>query len=38
MTATPTGVRTLLRSGAFDLLHFSGHGAADPDDIETPSS
>ena len=33
MTATPNGVRTLLRSGAFDLLHFSGHGAADPDDI-----
>ena len=32
--ATPSGVRTLLRSGAFDLLHFSGHGAADPDDIE----
>lgn len=33
VTATPTGVRTLLRSGGFDLLHFSGHGAADPDDI-----
>ena len=33
MTATPNGVRTLLRSGKFDLLHFSGHGAADPDDI-----
>ena len=33
VTATPTGVRTLLRSGEFDLLHFSGHGAADPDDI-----
>jgi CHAT domain len=28
VTATPTGVRTLLRSGRFDLLHFSGHGAA----------
>ena len=28
VTATPTGVRTLLRSGGFDLLHFSGHGAA----------
>ena len=24
---------TLLRTGKFDLLHFSGHGAADPDDI-----
>ncbi len=35
VTATPTGVRTLLRSGAFDLLHFSGHGAADPAGIET---
>ncbi|MCW2847955.1 MAG: hypothetical protein JWR90_1929 [Marmoricola sp.] len=33
VTATPAGVRTLLRSGTFDLLHFSGHGAADPDDI-----
>ncbi len=33
MTATPNGVRTLLRSGGFDLFHFSGHGAADPDDI-----
>jgi hypothetical protein len=28
VTATPTGVRALLRSGGFDLLHFSGHGAA----------
>ena len=27
VTATPTGVRQLLRSGRFDLLHFSGHGA-----------
>jgi hypothetical protein len=33
VTATPNGVRTLLRSGAFDLFHFSGHGAADPSDI-----
>ncbi len=33
VTATPTGVRELLRTGQFDLLHFSGHGAADPDDI-----
>ena len=33
VTATPNGVRTLLRSGDFDLLHFSGHGAADPDNI-----
>ncbi len=33
VTATPAGVRELLRTGRFDLLHFSGHGAADPDDI-----
>ena len=33
VTATPAGVRRLLRSGAFDLLHFTGHGAADPADI-----
>jgi hypothetical protein len=33
VTATPNGVRTLLRSGDFDLFHFSGHGAADPSDI-----
>jgi hypothetical protein len=33
VTATPAGVRDLLRSGRFDLLHFSGHGAADSDDI-----
>jgi hypothetical protein len=33
VTATPAGVRDLLRSGKFDLLHFSGHGAADLDDI-----
>ena len=33
VTATPNGVRTLLRSGDFDLFHFSGHGAADPGDI-----
>ena len=30
---TPSGVADLLRSGRFDLLHFSGHGAADPEDI-----
>ncbi len=35
VTATPSGVRTLLRSGDFDLLHFSGHGAADPAGIES---
>ncbi|MEO7351943.1 MAG: CHAT domain-containing protein, partial [Marmoricola sp.] len=33
VTATPAGVRELLRTGQFDLLHFSGHGAADPDDV-----
>lgn len=33
VTATPNGARTLLRSGDFDLFHFSGHGAADPSDI-----
>jgi hypothetical protein len=33
VTATPTGVARLLRAGKFDLLHFSGHGAADPEDI-----
>ena len=32
VTATPAGVRSLLRSGSFDLLHFSGQGAVDPDD------
>ncbi|HEY9496403.1 MAG TPA: CHAT domain-containing protein [Intrasporangium sp.] len=31
--ATPTGVLQLLRGGRFDLLHFSGHGAADLEDI-----
>ena len=31
--ATPTGVLQLLRGGQFDLLHFSGHGAADMEDI-----
>jgi CHAT domain-containing protein len=31
--ATPSGVERLLRSGRFDLLHFSGHGAARSDDI-----
>ncbi len=33
VTATPTGVERLLRGGRFDLLHFSGHGAARSDDI-----
>lgn len=33
VTPTPTAVRTLLRSGDFDLLHFAGHGAASSDDI-----
>jgi hypothetical protein len=33
VTATPSGVERLLRSGGFDLLHFSGHGAARSDDI-----
>ncbi|MGN6753503.1 MAG: DUF7379 domain-containing protein [Intrasporangium sp.] len=31
--ATPTDVRSLLRRGDFDLLHFAGHGLADPTDI-----
>ena len=31
--ATPSGVLQLLRGGRFDLLHFSGHGAADVEDI-----
>lgn len=30
---TPSGVADLLRSGRFDLLHFSGHGVADPEHI-----
>lgn len=33
VTATPDGVERLLRGGGFDLLHFSGHGAARSDDI-----
>ena len=33
VTATPTGVRDLLRGGRFDLLHFTGHGAASTADI-----
>ncbi|WP_330474321.1 DUF7379 domain-containing protein [Terrabacter sp. C0L_2] len=33
VTATPSGVERLLRGGGFDLLHFSGHGAARSDDI-----
>ncbi len=33
LRATPAGVRKLLRSGDFDLLHFAGHGMADPADI-----
>jgi hypothetical protein len=31
--ATPSGVLQLLRGGRFDLLHFSGHGAADMEHI-----
>jgi hypothetical protein len=31
--ATPSDVRRLLRRGDFDLLHFAGHGLADPTDI-----
>ncbi len=31
---TPKAVRGLLRQGGFDLLHFAGHGAADPATIE----
>lgn len=31
--ATERDVRKLLRTGGFDLLHFSGHGMADPTDI-----
>jgi CHAT domain-containing protein len=33
VTATPNGVERLLRGGNFDLLHFSGHGAARADNI-----
>jgi hypothetical protein len=33
VTATPDGVERVLRGGSFDLLHFSGHGAADAADI-----
>jgi CHAT domain-containing protein len=33
VTATPVGVERLLRGGGFDLLHFSGHGAARSDDV-----
>jgi hypothetical protein len=31
---TPRAVRSLLRRGGFDLLHFAGHGAADAATIE----
>jgi biotin carboxyl carrier protein len=31
---TPRAVRSLLRGGGFDLLHFAGHGAADAATIE----
>lgn len=34
VTPTPTGVTKVLRSGRYDLLHFSGHGVADPEDIQ----
>ncbi len=42
LAATPVGpgaddVRTLLRSGDFDLLHFAGHGQAKGSDITTAS-
>ncbi|WP_323096608.1 CHAT domain-containing protein [Intrasporangium sp. YIM S08009] len=33
VTATPDGVERVLRGGSFDLLHFSGHGAADAAEI-----
>ena len=33
VTATPAVVRDLLRGGRFDLLHFTGHGAANTADI-----
>jgi hypothetical protein len=33
VTATPDGVERVLRGGSFDLLHVSGHGAADAADI-----
>lgn len=33
LRATPDGVVAALRSGRFDLLHFAGHGVADPERI-----
>lgn len=33
VAATPAKAVQLLRGGRFDLLHFSGHGAADPEEI-----
>ncbi|MDN5768405.1 MAG: CHAT domain-containing protein [Humibacillus sp.] len=33
VSATPAAVRDLLRGGRFDLLHFTGHGAASTADI-----
>ena len=33
LPGTEAALRTLLRGGDFDLLHFSGHGVADPKDI-----
>ena len=32
LPGTEAALRTLLRGGDFDLLHFSGHGVADPKD------
>ncbi len=32
LDGTEAALRTLLRGGDFDLLHFSGHGVADPQD------
>jgi len=32
LPGTESALRTLLRAGDFDLLHFSGHGVADPQD------
>jgi CHAT domain len=33
ITASENGVRKMLRRGGFDVLHFSGHGAAKTDNI-----
>lgn len=34
---TEHDVRVLLRTGGFDILHFAGHGSADPDNIASAS-